>query len=423
MIKKFRRKFILITLITLIAVEIIIIGAINAVNFHQINKETDNLINILVENNGKFPEPKDMKKDKYQESEFSGNPNGSMFDKPMFEKGFNAETRYITRYFVVEADSSNDIEKIDTAHIAAIDSDTAKFYGQDVLDSGKKSGYLNNYRYLVKNNNENKLIVFVDCSMQLDTKYRFLAISCFIAIGAFAVFSIVLIIISKRAVRPYIISMEKQSRFITDAGHEIKTPLAIISANNEVIEMIHGKSEWSDSIKNQVKRLSDLVKQLITLAKMDEEIKPVFLAFNLSDAVYDVSASFVTLAQTRNKTAELDIEDDLTYVGDEGAIRQLVSVLLDNAVKYTDEGGKIKVSLKKLSKGYMLRVFNQCGNLPNDNLNMLFDRFYRSDPSRSRETGGYGIGLSIAKSIVELHKGKISAVNVKGGIAFEVSLK
>ena len=346
-----------------------------------------------------------------------------MFDKPMFEKGFNAETRYITRYFVVEADSSNDIEKIDTAHIAAIDSDTAKSYGQDVLDSGKKSGYLNNYRYLVKNNNENKLIVFVDCSMQLDTKYRFLAISCFIAIGAFAVFSIVLIIISKRAVRPYIISMEKQSRFITDAGHEIKTPLAIISANNEVIEMIHGKSEWSDSIKNQVKRLSDLVKQLITLAKMDEEIKPVFLAFNLSDAVYDVSASFVTLAQTRNKTAELDIEDDLTYVGDEGAIRQLVSVLLDNAVKYTDEGGKIKVSLKKLSKGYMLRVFNQCGNLPNDNLNMLFDRFYRSDPSRSRETGGYGIGLSIAKSIVELHKGKISAVNVKGGIAFEVSLK
>lgn len=156
---------------------------------------------------------------------------------------------------------------------------------------------------------------------------------------------------------------------------------------------------------------------------MDEEIKPVFLAFNLSDAVYDVSASFVTLAHTKNKTAELDIEDDLTYVGDEGAIRQLVSVLLDNAVKYTDEGGKIKVSLKKSSKGYMLRVFNQCRNLPKDDLNMLFDRFYRSDPSRSRETGGYGIGLSIAKSIVELHKGKISAVTVKDGIAFEVSLK
>ncbi|MDE6149339.1 MAG: HAMP domain-containing histidine kinase [Ruminococcus sp.] len=423
MIKKFRRKFILITLITLVVVEIIIIGTINAINFHQINKETDDLINILVDNNGKFPEPKEIKKDKHQENEFLSNQNGNIPDMPMFEKGFNAETRYVTRYFVVEANSSNVIGKIDTGHIAAIDSDTARVYGQEILESGKKKGYFGNYRYLVKNNNGNKLIVFVDCSMQLDTKYRFLAISCFIAIGAFAIFSIVLLIISKRAVRPYIEAMEKQSRFITDAGHEIKTPLAIISANNEVIEMINGKSEWSDSIKNQVKRLSDLVKQLITLAKMDEEIKPIFSEFNLSDAVYDVSASFVTLAQTKEKTAVMDIDDGLIYSGDEGAIRQLVSVLLDNAVKYTDKGGTINVSLKRVSKAYKIRVFNECRVLPKDDLNMLFDRFYRSDPSRSRETGGYGIGLSIAKSIVDLHKGKINAVNEENGIAFEVLLK
>lgn len=176
-----------------------------------------------------------------------------------------------------------------------------------------------------------------------------MSVSLAIGIAGLAVVSVLVAVFSKRAIRPVIESMEKQKQFITDAGHEIKTPLSIISANAEVLELTCGSSEWTDSIKNQTARLGELIKNLLTLSRTDEEIKTVFEKFNISDAVYDAASPFKTLASSGGKTLSVDIENEIEYFGDEGMIRQLVSILLDNAVKYADDGGEIKLSLKKLT--------------------------------------------------------------------------
>lgn len=420
MIKKFRQRFIVITLLTLAFVEIVIIGTINGINLYNQNQEIDQLLTVLVENDGKFP---DFHGKGENGNELKKVPDDED-DRPFLGgKDMNPETRYVTRYFVVTVDDNDTVQNTDTGHIAAIDSAQAQEYADKALESGKTKGYCDNYKFIISERDNEKMLIFVDCRMQIEMQKQFLEISVIIAVSAFVAFSLILVLVSKRAVKPYIEAMEKQKRFITDAGHEIKTPLAIISANNEVIEMISGKTEWTESINNQVKRLSELTKQLVSMAKMDEDFEPVFAEFNISDAVYDTASPFVTLAESKNKKARMDITDGIMYTGDEGMIRQAVSVLMDNAVKYADDGGDIIVSLKSAGKNINISVFNTCSEPPEGDMDLLFDRFYRADSSRSRETGGYGIGLSIAKSIVDIHKGKITAKAQNGGVIFEITLK
>ncbi|MDD3174520.1 MAG: HAMP domain-containing sensor histidine kinase, partial [Herbinix sp.] len=215
-----------------------------------------------------------------------------------------------------------------------------------------------------------------------------------------------------------------QKLFITDAGHEIKTPLAIISANADVLELIGGESEWITSIRNQTVRLDKLVKNLLTLSKLEEDNKKVsFTEFDLSETVARTASPFTTVAETKSKKLFMDIAQGKRLVGDESSIEQLVSTLVDNALKYSDEEGTIKITLSSYKKGIKLEVYNTTEEIDTENLDKLFDRFYRSDSSRSSETGGYGIGLSIAKSIVEAHHGKISVKSEDGrSICFTVLL-
>lgn len=225
---------------------------------------------------------------------------------------------------------------------------------------------------------------------------------------------------NRKAIRPVIESMEKQKQFITDAGHELKTPIAIISANTEVIEMCSGESEWTESIHHQTERLTSLVTQLLTLAKMDEgggqlELKE----WNASETIIEAVQSFEAPAVTKQITLQTDIAKELRMEGDAARIHQLVSLLVDNAVKYTPEGGKIHIFWRKNGKKAEFSVQNTCDTLPEGDLNRLFDRFYRADVSRARESGGYGIGLSVAAAIVKAHKGKITAEWTRDGIYFK----
>jgi signal transduction histidine kinase len=229
-------------------------------------------------------------------------------------------------------------------------------------------------------------------------------------------------VFSKKAIKPIIESMEKQKQFITDAGHEIKTPLAIISANADVLELTGGDSEWITSIRNQITRLDKLVKNLLTLSKIDEgNIKMVFTDFDLSKAVFETAGAFEAIAETQKKKFQMELQPGLKYHGDESSIQQLISTLVDNALKYSNVEGSIKISLNATKKGAKLEVFNTADEIDKANLDKLFGRFYRADSSRSRDTGGYGIGLSIAKSIVEAHHGKISVKSDDGkSICFTV---
>lgn len=445
MIKRLQRKFVIIAAVCLLIVELAIVGGINAVNIYQTNKNADELLTMIIDNDGRFPEfdPMGKKPDKPQDNSSSDSSDNSADsstadkadNKPFAfdhdkHKGFNEETKYQTRYFVVYANESGEITKVDTGHVAAVTSAEAIEYGKEILADGKTSGNYGNYRYKVADKGSGKMLVFMDCRSDTATKHRFLLVSCGIGIGGYILVCLLIIIFSKRAIRPVIESFEKQKQFITDAGHEIKTPLAIISANTEVLEMVSEPNEWTQSIKNQVSRLSGLVKNLLSLAKMEEEKPALTMAdFNISDAVFDAAAPFVTLAETKGKSLDIDVENGLSYHGDEGAIRQLVSVLTENAVKYSDDGGDIKVELGACHGGkeIKLEVSNPCANPPEGDLSKLFDRFYRGDSSRQRsgddKKGGYGIGLSIARAIVISHKGKISCRAENGRIFFTALLK
>ena len=242
-------------------------------------------------------------------------------------------------------------------------------------------------------------------------------------LGLAAVFVLV-VIFSRMVFRPVEESIQKQKRFITDASHELKTPLTIIDANTEVMEMESGESQWTKSTRKQIQRLSGLVQQLVTLSRLDEEKGPEEKCeFNLSEAVSECVQPYESLAQTREKNLTLNIEEDITYTGDERSIRQLAGILMDNAVKYSSENGNITLTLKKKGKKIFLEVYNDADDLPQGKLDVLFERFYRLDSSRNSGTGGSGIGLSVAKAIVQAHKGKITAENKNGrGLTITVIL-
>ncbi|WP_406541572.1 sensor histidine kinase [Clostridium ljungdahlii] len=407
MIKKLQRKFIMITMGSLALVVFILLGSINIVNLYQIDRKVNGALKILSENQGKFPI---YKKGKLP-------PNEQRFGFQM-----NAETQFETRYFVVHVNKDGSIREIDTNHIAAVSSADAAGYANKVLGSGKTSGYSDIYKYIVVNKPDGLMLVFMDCRSQIQIATLFLLTSCGVALITLLLVFILVSIFSKKAINPIIENMEKQKQFITDAGHEIKTPLAIISANADVLELTHGKSKWITSTRNQISRLDKLVKNLLTLSKMDEgNVKLVFTDFDLSDSVFETTAPFGTIAEAQNKKFLMDIKPGIKLHGDEDSIDQLVSTLVDNAVKYTNEKGTIKISLSTAKKCSKLEVYNTTDEIDKDNLDRLFDRFYRVDSSRSRETGGYGIGLSIAKSIVQAHHGKISVRSEDGkSICFTV---
>ena len=188
--------------------------------------------------------------------------------------------------------------------------------------------------------------------------------------------------------------------------------------------MCEGENEWVSSIKSQTARMDTLVRNMVSLSKLDETAnESEHVEFNVSEAVLDTALNFEPMAKSKELRFTLDVTPDLTLRGSEGEIRQLVSLLCDNALKYTNDGGEIRLSLYKSSKSLCLDAYNTCESIEKDKLPHLFDRFYRADTSRARETGGYGIGLSIAKAIVERHKGKISATSADGqSILFHIQL-
>lgn len=409
MIRSLQRKFVLIAMGSLLLVIVVIIGCINAYNIYHMNIIAGGIMAQLAEHDGRFPEPE------------SYEPPGS---SPGFVYKMTAETRFETRFFTIRAFFDGSDMEVDTGFIAAVSVDEAKQYAQSVLSGSRTTGYMGVYKYLAVEKPYGTLVIFLDRHLQIQTIFSFFWTSFFVAILSLMVMFALVSVLSKRAIKPVVESIEKQKQFITDAGHEIKTPLAIISANTEVLELSHGASEWTKSIRKQTARLDDLVKYLLTLSKMEEEkIHLTFASFSISDLVREEAVSFETLAESQAKHFEQNIQPGLTLHGDEGGMRQVVSILMDNAIKYAGSQGKIKVSLRRQGQLALLEVRNTADPLPEGDLNRLFDRFFRADASRSRESGGYGLGLPIAKAIVQAHKGKIVARRESNSwLCFSVSL-
>ena len=413
MLKKLQIKFMIITMFALSSLLFVQISAVNAVNIYQRDSELRAILEIIAENNGHLPNSYIESPHNYLDSLL--NPFGK------FE--LNMETPYSTRYFVVEM-RRNVVTRISTENIASVNDAMAFEYASQVYGEPPGFGFLDNYRYYNVVQGEKSLIVFLDFEKEIDLVYTLVSTSIVVSLITMTLILIPVYWLSKIAMRSVAHSIDKQKQFITDAGHELKTPLAIISADVDVLEMCDGENEWLTSIKNQTVRMNGLVKNLVRLSKLDEmnkTEKPV--RFNISEAVIETASDFEAPAKSSSKEFILNVDKKLTYVGDEPEIRQLVSILCDNAVKYTNEGGNIRVSLHKSGKSIVLEVRNTCEYVDPSTVPRLFDRFYRADSSRSRETGGYGIGLSIAKAIVDRNKGKIR-ITTEGttAITFKVIL-
>ena len=414
MISRLRRKFIIISILSVTAVLAVLIGSINIFNFRNVTREADNIIDMLVEGGGVFPEMLPP----WPDAPFT-DPFGGRRDM------ISPELRFEARYFTIRISYDGSRIATNTGMIAAVDASEAWELAEKVFEQGKLEGFEGDYRFRIADLGDSILIVFYDCGRSLNNARSFLWISIFISlIGLLIVFALIAIT-SKAVVKPAAEAYEKQKRFITDAGHELKTPLAVINADCDVLEMENAGNEWIADIRKQTERLTGLTGRLIYLAKTEEgsKQKMTMIDFPLSDCISEEVESFKGLARASGKTITSEIADGLSYNGDQRAIEELVSILMDNAVKYSPEGGNIEVSLHKQGSKIIFRVYNDTKEpVPADVIKHMFDRFYRGDSSRNSETGGYGIGLSIAKGITGSHGGKINAASKDKGIIITVEL-
>lgn len=411
MLKKLQRRFIAIAMVALASLMLFQNLAVNAITIYQRDLDARSILKVIAKNGGVLPS---QYIDEYDY--LTG------FFSPFSD--YHVETPYSTRYFVVEL-YDNIVTRISTEHIAAVDKQTALQYANEAYKGEPGFGFLDVYRYLYTKNGSRSMIVFLDMQKEMKQSTVLLNISFMVSFIALGFLLLFVYLLSKRAMRPVAMAMDKQKQFITDAGHELKTPIAIIKADAEVLELCQGENEWVSSIKNQTDRMTHLVKSLVDLSKLNEMNKETKSWFNISNAVLETAEGFETSAKVAGKHFSYSASGEIRYLGNEQEIRQLISILCDNAIKYTDEGGYIKLIVYKAGKNIQIESYNTCEYVDPNTTEKLFDRFYRGDSSRAREekTGGYGIGLSIAKAIVDRHHGKIRVVT--GGttsITFKITL-
>ena len=415
MIKKLRAKLILACMFSLAVVLLVILGGVNLMSYQKVVSDADTVLSLLAANDGAFPKLRAPQEEK-DEGYFA--PFGTPGGKPNLfnQRIMSPETPYESRFFSVLLGEDGQAVETDTGQIAAVDAEQATDYAQKAAASGKTSGFLDDYRFLVQNESGGIRVIFLDCGRSLSSFRTTLLASVSLAVLGLAAVLFLLLILSRRIVRPLAESYEKQRQFITDAGHELKTPMTIISADADLAEMECGENQWLTDIRRQAQRLTALTNDLIYLSRMEEEQpKLQYIDFPISDVVEEMAQSFAAPARSQDKDFQVQVQPMLSFKGDEKGIRQLVSIQLDNALKYSPPGGQLALRLEKQGRNLLLTVSNTCAQLmEQDKLPHLFDRFYRTDQSRNSQSGGYGLGLSIAKSIVSAHKGKIRAESPDG---------
>ena len=381
-------------------------------------KDEESEENQESEEDKKSEEDKESEED--QEDEKEGKEDEKEENKKEEEKEdvrqhMSPETPFETRYFTVKFNTDGTVTAVDTLKIIAVDDKMAEAYAKALYAEGKESGYLNSYKYAKGNTEAGDIIyVFLDATRELESVRSFLVSSLVISgLGILLIF-ILMLLLSDVVLKPIIESYEKQKRFITDAGHEMKTPLTVISANAEIIEMQGGESEWVSGIKSQVAKLASLTEKLVILSKMEEGVKIEMSEFLLSDAIFDTCSQYRSIAMSKGIALELDISDGVILNGNEVEIRRCISLLLDNAFRYANENGWVRVSLKKNPGNVEIRISNSTTGIEKGSLDRWFDRFYRTDLSRNSDTGGSGIGLSVVKAIVHAHGGSVRAYSEDG---------
>ena len=376
------------------------------------NRQADQITAMISENNGTVPQLKDYKQQQ---------KNSQAFER--YFNNYNEDSSYRTRFFRIFLDEDKKVTNVNMDHIAAVDEKKAVRMTKMAMLRRGKVGLVGSYRYRKEyKDGQVRSIIFLDCKENQSFYHLAVTITITVSTLLTCLITVIFPIASKRAVRPFEINSNRQKQFITDASHELKTPLAIISANAEVLQYKGDGNEWTQNIIDQTKHMGKLINQLLVLAKLDEvQEKSEKQEADLELLLEETIEPFEEVATQKKVTLKLHLEEGVTIRVNREQIAQLVSILTENAAKYVNDGGKIVWRLTKTQHGAVLVVKNTTEKELPDTKRM-FDRFYRSDSSRSSKTGGQGIGLSIAKKIVDSHKGSITAKAGDGMVTFRVSL-
>ena len=409
MFRRLRLQFIVVATIAVSIMLISVIGILNASKYATSEKRINKILDLLSENNGVLPDEEVVEK--------------------ILGRKTNPDIIVQYRYFSAYVDSSNKVITMNTEHIANLSDTDVIFYVKKILSGNNKYGNFTTtegQKFAYKLNlhdDESKLIVVLDTTSYIEDRADLIDTSVFIFFSNLVFFIIIFVIFSGKVMMPFMENYKNQKAFITNAGHELKTPLAIISANNELCEMIGGENEWTKSTKEQVERMTDLINRLVVLARFEEKSNVIEKNINFSDIVAKSSKSFKSLAIKGGKNFESDIQKDIFISGDEGALYELINILIDNANKYCDEGGTIGVRLSQHGitfKKAKLVIYNTYKEGKNIDYSKFFERFYREDKSHNSSISGYGVGLSIARNIINRHKGKIHVTYKNDIIYFNV---
>ncbi|EGG40974.1 HAMP domain-containing sensor histidine kinase [Streptococcus sp. 27098_8_134] len=411
MFRKLKIRFILLASAAIVCILLTMIAVLNSVRFLQTNGEIQAVLNILSANNGDFPSVEETA-------------------ESLQNDRITIDTIYQYRYFSVVYKEDKTLYSTNLDHLSNLSKEQALSYANKVIKNSRSSGVFKVgsqfYSYQITQDSKTKryLLVVLDSTNSLESRNDFFWLSIQLCFYSFIFFVLVVSGFSNFAIRPYIKNYENQKRFITNAGHELKTPLAIISANTELQELMTGENEWTESTKDQVKRLSNLINQMVVLARLEEQPDVTLVDVNFSEVVKKVAGNFKSVIEKAGKKYEIKLQEDIHVKATEDELYELVSILIDNACKYCDEDGQIFVTLTKAKRGKRARltVANSYADGKNVDYSRFFDRFYREDESHNQKQPGYGIGLSMAESLVRIFKGRIWVSYKKGLIGFTVLL-
>ncbi|MBB1078390.1 HAMP domain-containing histidine kinase [Limosilactobacillus sp. STM2_1] len=411
MIQRFRYKFIALSTTALIFVILTIIGSISALTTYRTHQEVKNVLTILVKNDGQIPQ-RNIQVGNYQPQQFT------------------RESLHQYRYFTVVTDNQGRVNEIQDDHITTVTSQDARAITRRILrhkeDNGRVYYHGVTYAYQWQKSQGEKTIVILDESILMTRSREVMNTGLMLGLVTLVLYTIVLVLYSRRAIRPIIQAEQRQKEFITNASHELKTPLTVIAANTEMQEILNGENEWTTSTKQQVSRLTKLINNLVSLARMQEQPTLTLVPVDISQVATRVATSFKSVVKTDDKQFNVQIEKELFVNGDENYLQELLNILLDNANKYCDPNGEVDFTVGRAShsKNVTIKVANSYAEGKDVDYNRFFNRFYRADESHTKgKKAGFGIGLSMAQYIVKMFNGKIAVKYTDGKLAFLVTLK
>lgn len=416
MVRELQRRFIKVTMLVVTILLVIFLAVMNIVNFALSRRDSRAVLSRIADRDAyqlRMPGAPDG-------GNAPGGPeDGNAPGGPDDVGGAGAAERpdmardaegSLGVYFTATVNENGDVIYSDLSHASDLTEEdiTPLLQSASEHETGRTGSYM--YRTTLQ---EDGCVTyaFLDISRETEAIARILLVTAAVGIGTWFLVLLLVIFLSRRAIAPIAKNIEKQRQFITDAGHELKTPLAVIISNVDVQELHGGKTKWLENIRSQALRLSDLTKQMLTLSKMDESGASTFVSttFDASQAMLDTVGVFRESASLRGMQISTQIEPDIQITFSREQYQQMLELLLDNAVKYGKEGGEISASLHADRRMVRMKFSNPCEQLPDIEPDRLFDRFYRADTSRSRQTGGSGIGLAVVRAIAEHSGGKANA--------------